>query len=241
MAQDQLEDALAPYYRSYIPDGIAPYPTVLLVSGCSGFEHPRAPLHYFRIAERLRSEGNLVLFVDYVRARKLPTACSGAMSSAEVGDYALAAVEHARAMSVVDVNDLRLIGWSLGGGGVLAATQKLSRTNPRALRAAVALYPVCRDLHTLVSDVPTLMLLAGSDAIQPPALCHELVNRAADRMRIVVRTYAHAHHGFDMMGLPFTPVPGLPPLAFDSAAAEAAWKEVSEFIGPIKRLRSGSR
>jgi dienelactone hydrolase len=61
--------ALEPYFRMYRPNGTGPFPTILLVSGCSGFTSSIAPQAYARLAESWRAKGYAVVFVDYLAAR----------------------------------------------------------------------------------------------------------------------------------------------------------------------------
>lgn len=233
---NRLHVALTPYYRVFLPVGTGRFPTVLFVSGCSGFEHPRAPEHYLQIAEQLRKQGRAVVFVDYVRAAGLSETCRGIMSPRQVGQYLLAAIAHIRALPFVDQREIDVIGWSLGGGGVLAALAALpnvsgaTESGPGTIRAAVALYPDCSELVPWRGAVPTLLILAAKDAIQPPERCERVAALVQPADRIEVRVYAGAHHGFDMAGLPAEPVPGMPVLAFDSKSATAAWARIEGFL-----------
>lgn len=226
----RLQAALAPHYQVFRPEGPGPFPTVLFISGCSGFAHPRAPLHYDRIAERFRSQGRAVVFADYVRAHGVAEACRGVLSPNDVGDYVLASIAHLRTQPFIDSSRLDVIGWSLGGGGVIAALAA-SEEGELQIRRAVALYPDCTRVEPRVVSIPTLVVLAGRDIVQPPAHCFWAVAQAAfPSARVVVRKYPHAHHGFDMEGLPTKPEAGLPALAYDEAAATAAWTEISKFL-----------
>src|SRR5712691_3890387 len=68
---DKLQKRLEPHYRAYRPDGDGPFPAVMMISGCSGFTPSVAPTSYTAVAERLKGEGSLVIFVDYLAARGL--------------------------------------------------------------------------------------------------------------------------------------------------------------------------
>jgi len=48
-----LEDRLKPYFRLSKPEGDRPFPAIALVSGCSGFYHPKFAKQYERYAQRL--------------------------------------------------------------------------------------------------------------------------------------------------------------------------------------------
>jgi dienelactone hydrolase len=66
-------------FRTVKPDGAGPFPAVLFVSGCSGFAPSFAPSAYERPAERLRTAGYVVTYVDYLAARGLKT-CADALT-----------------------------------------------------------------------------------------------------------------------------------------------------------------
>ena len=61
--------------------------------------------------------------------------CSG-------GDI-LTAVAYARSSPLIQASDISVIGWSMGGGGVLSAIARLPVDAPSPFRAAVAYYPEC--------------------------------------------------------------------------------------------------
>jgi dienelactone hydrolase len=109
-------------YRVFRPDGAGPYPAVAFVSGCSGFAPVGARKFYERVAEKLRGQGYVVLFVDYVGRRGLQH-CARAPMVTE-GDAAkdlVAAVTWLRSQESVDKARISALGWSYGGGAVLAA------------------------------------------------------------------------------------------------------------------------
>jgi dienelactone hydrolase/quercetin dioxygenase-like cupin family protein len=228
---ETLQAALLPHYRIYRPDGAGPFPTALFVSGCSGFEHPRAPLHYAQMAQRFTARGHAVVFADYVRARGLTEACNGVLSPADVGRYVLAAIDHLRGDPLVDRANLDIVGWSLGGGGVMAALSTITETQRAQVRSVVALYPDCSGLQPWSATVPTMLVFAGKDIVQPPLRCHRITAASSPTARVEMRSFPDAQHGFDMQGLPVIVVPGLPALAYDAGAANAAWVEIARFLG----------
>lgn len=121
----ELQKRLEPHYRFVRPNGNGPFPAVLIVPGCSGFNHPRAPNAYNAYVERLRALGNVVFVVDYVSAEGIAEACGGRLSSAKVAEYVSAAAGHVAGMPLVNRAEIRIIGWSLGGGGVLSALDSI--------------------------------------------------------------------------------------------------------------------
>jgi len=219
-------------YRVVRPRGDAPHPALLFVSGCSGFAPHEAPRHYLRTAEDFAARGYVVVFVDYLGARGRQ-ACGGTIRPYEVGGDILAAVEYARSASFIQPSDISVIGWSMGGGGVLAAIASLPVDAPPPFRAAIAYYPECYGVTMpLRVRVPLLMLLAGLDDVSWTWACQDLVKRLPRDFPVEVRLYPQARHAFD--------VPELPPalswrgggtLGHDPDAAAAAREEVKRFLG----------
>src|SRR5262249_36493218 len=87
--------ALEPYFRNYRPSGAGPFPAILMVSGCSGVAPSIAPQAYTRAAERRRSKGYVVVFVDSLSARGLPN-CRGSrvVNAVEIGGDVLAVARY---------------------------------------------------------------------------------------------------------------------------------------------------
>jgi dienelactone hydrolase len=122
---------------------------------------------------------------------------------------------------------MSVIGWSYGGGGVLAALKSVTMGSP--ITRAVMYYPVCRGAGSWTTGVIGLMLLGEKDDIAGPALCNVVANGVPpERLRVI--TYPTARHGFDMRGLPERPdlPPGSP--GYNAEADKEAWSAVRDFL-----------
>ena len=219
-----VQKRLEPHYRALRPDGPGPFPAILLVPGCGGIVPARV-----KTAEELRGRGYVVMFVDYLSARGLNTACRGEVSPDEVAQDILAASAHVRSLPYVRPGAVGVVGWSLGGAGVLASLIGSGKDAQPPFNAAAAFYPVCRGLQPWKSNVSVLVLLAGLDDIAPPALCDELVRSVGGSFPVEVRTYPEARHSFDMSDLPATmPSRAFPgkTAGYHAEAARQAWSEV---------------
>ena len=211
-------------FRVLLPSQGTPHPAVLFVPGCSGFSANNGVNHYEERAAELRAAGYAVVFVDYIR-RRLQSNCAH-VSVAEVAQDIMEAASWAREQPGVDRKRISVIGWSYGGGGVLAALKAMPRDPP--LEKAVMFYPVCRGAAPWSAAVVGLMLLGGKDDVAYPALCNPVVDGVpADRLRVI--TYPEARHGFDVRGLSEQAnVPGTP--GYNANAAKASWAAVMDFL-----------
>lgn len=231
-----LQTRLAPHYRTRRPEGPGPFAAILLVPGCGGITPGR-----IRTAEELQGHGYVVTFVDYLSARGLQTACRGEVSPDDVALDIRAASGHLRSLPYVRPDATGVVGWSLGGAGVLASLSQSGTDVHPPFRVAAAFYPPCAGLQPWKTHVPALILLAGLDDIAPPAACDALARRVGVGVPLDVRTYPEARHSFDMSGLatmvPSRAFPGRT-TGYNAEAARQAWSEV---LARFKRHLEPSR
>lgn len=217
-------------HRVFRPDGAGPYPAVAFVSGCSGFAPVGARKFYERVAENLRGQGYIVLFVDYVGRRGLQN-CARAPMVTE-GDAAkdlVTAVTWLRSQDSVDKTRISALGWSYGGGAVLVALADHTEEQ-LGLSRAIVYYPVCRAVRPWRVTTPVLMLLAGDDEVAPGRACQAAVKRSATPGVVKTVTYHGALHAFDVAEIPEgTHGPG-GAMGYNAQAAAAAWEEVQRFL-----------
>jgi dienelactone hydrolase len=218
-------------YQVVRPPGAGAHPALLFVSGCGGFTPTEAPDHYPRTAQAFAARGYVVVFVDYLAARGRQT-CAGLIRPRDVATDILAAAAHAGSQPFVRASDISVIGWSMGGAGVLAAIGALPGDRPAPFRRAIAYYPVCYGIDTpWPAKAPLLMLLAGQDELARPSACQDLVKRLGSDQPILVRVYPSARHAFDVTDLPpLIRLPSGAPIGYDPASALAASDEVRRFL-----------
>ena len=212
-------------YRTLPPSGDVPHPAVLLVPGCSGFAPTSGVNVYEERAAELQAAGYFVVFVDYV-SRRMQNNCAH-ISLADVSADIIEAAAWVRDQSGIDAGGISVIGWSYGGGGVLAALRAMPGAPPIA--KAVMYYPVCRGAGPWSADVAGLMLLGQIDDIALPALCDAVAKgMSSDKLRVI--TYPNARHGFDMRGLPErADLPSGSP-SYNAEAANTSWLTVLSFL-----------
>jgi dienelactone hydrolase len=221
-------------YRVFRPDGAGPHPAVAFVSGCSGFAPAGARKFYERIAEKLRGQGYLVLFVDYVGRRGLPN-CSRAPMVSE-GDAAkdlVAALTWLRSEQSVDKARISALGWSYGGGAVLMALADYTEEQ-LGISRAVVYYPICRAVRPWGVATPVLLLLGGDDQVAPSEACRAAVQRSATPDTVKIVTYHGALHAFDVAEIPAESRGPAGPMGYNAQAAGAAWEQVQRFLKASK-------
>ena len=242
----ELEQLVVDNHLVFTPRGPGPFPVVVAIPGCSGVafsdsaaeaSHPDLREddrlfrgHYPRAAARLASEGFAVLLIDVHTAEGLVTACGGEIPSERIAQYIDTSVAWARGLDIVDEGRVHVIGWSMGGGGLLAWLRGV-RSQAAAVSSAIAVYPDCRIREPLTSQIPVLMLLGGADDIALPSECEDIVAATRERARITVRTYPGARHGYDITDAPpVLDIGGGMTIGFQQAAADATWLEIVEFL-----------
>lgn len=245
---------LAPHYRLVTPASPAPWPGLVLFSGCDGVRD-----NMDRWAAMAAAEGWASLIVDSHTPRNLDDlevwrlVCSGQTLSGQVraGDVAVALAD-LRAMPDIDPDRIVLLGASHGGWAVLEYLGYLDGRRPppgltgwpggsaeasaRGLAGAILLYPYCgagsragRSGWTL--DVPVLMLLAKDDGITGDAPCRDLARNMVAKGRDVTElTLDGVTHGFDQQERSF-----LSPLVFDPEATAAALATGRDFLARTAR------
>jgi dienelactone hydrolase len=186
-----------------------PRPALVLLHGCGGpyDRGQRLSQRMLDYAALARAEGWHALVVDSLSPRGETELCTQRSGSRKVTQAqrrrdALAALQWLARRPEVDASRLALVGWSHGGGTVLAASNRLHPDVERATvkpRALVAFYPGCTtELKRGYGAVaPLLLLLGADDDWTPSAPCVELAAAASSAARIEYRVYEGAHHGFD--------------------------------------------
>jgi dienelactone hydrolase len=241
-----LRDRIVANHFEFIPSGDGPFPTLIAIPGCSGiaFQDPVAEAtnpdirdddrlfrnHYPRTAERLRAEGFAVLLVHVHSAEGLVTACDGQIQTERIAEYITEAVAWAAALDFVDSAKIHVIGWSMGGRGVLTwLNTPQSRTTP--VRSVIGVYAGCSDQERVTTHVPLLLLLGSADDIADSRTCEALVDQSPTGSQITVHVYPGARHGFDVPEAPaILDIGSGMTIGYQQAAAEAAWLEIVTFL-----------
>jgi len=176
-----------------------PVPAVILMHGCSGI----SPTHHMW-ARLLRGWGYATLILDSFSARGLRSVCERpGLTSEQRLDDAFAALQTLAGHPGIDIGRVALMGFSHGGGTVLAAAspavvRRYAARGPM-FRALLAFYPRCQGRYPGTPLAAPLRVHIGAlDDWTPAAPCESLIEslrRAGADARIEV--YPDSHHGFD--------------------------------------------
>jgi dienelactone hydrolase len=234
------------------PAGAGPFPAVIALHGCGGLysKHGGLSPRHRDWAERLQSQGFIVLFPDSFGSRGAGSQCREservARPSSERIDDVLAAKAWLQSRSDVKPDAVSLLGWSNGGSTVLYTLRETARLKDGKppLARAVAFYPGCRlplEAGNWTTATPLLILVGEADDWTPAAPCKALVEqaRAGGNRLVSIVTYPGAYHDFDHPslrvhandGLAYTGSrSGTAHTGTDPAARADAIKRVPEFL-----------
>jgi dienelactone hydrolase len=225
-----LSELLSKHYRLEKPGGEGPFPAVMMVPGCSGFDADIQKESYNVVQSQLVELGFATLRVNSLAARNAAS-CSGAgIYPADGANDIYIAAEYLLQQPFVKKGAINIIGWSWGGAAALLALRPAESQEPLAVDAVVAYYPACNWVQTWDSEIPVLVLAGSLDNVARYSTCEKLFNSVPQPDKITVRIYDGAHHGFDNFQLPAEKQYMFGTLGYNEAAAKSAWKEVTNFL-----------
>jgi dienelactone hydrolase len=194
------------------PAGSGPHPAIVMLHGCGGAYSRDGSINprHRMWGEFLAASGYVSLLVDSFSSRNLKSICTIRNSERpikeadRVGD-AYAALGHLRQRQDVVPQQIGLLGWSHGGGSVMA-TITTEPGDEHGFAAAVAFYPGCttrlKRADRFHPYAPLLLLIGEADDWTPSAPCVALSGQVSARgepMSIV--TYPDTFHDFDSPAL----------------------------------------
>ena len=194
------------------PKDAGQHPAVVMMHGCGGAYSNNGSLNarHLMWGEYLSEHGYTALMLDSFTSRGIKELCTQKFAdrmlkeSDRVGD-AYAALAFLRHQGDVDGRRIGVLGWSHGGGTVLATIIKPPKGD-KGFASAVAFYPGCTAKSKAPEKfrpyAPLLVLIGESDDWTPAASCKALTAAVAARgepMQIV--TYPDTYHDFDNPGI----------------------------------------
>ncbi len=208
------------------PAGAGPFPAVLFLHGCDGFNGIAAVA-----VDRLAVHGYVGVALDSLSPRGIASACGGPDESRDEASDARAVLAWLRTQPYVIGSRLGVVGVSMGGIAVLDLVDPADALTsaPAGLRAAVAFSPACDLPRSGAIAIPLAIFDGDADKIAPSGPCAALVTAAkAAGAPVEITTYPGATHGFQVPG-PDRTFYG-EPIHFDPAAAADSAAKTLEFL-----------
>ena len=227
--KSEIRELLSKHYRLEKPEGPGPFPAVILVPGCSGFDADFAKARYDRVQSRLVALGFVTLRVNYLAARNASSCWPDVPTEEVAGDICIAA-EYLRQQPFVKKGAINVLGWSWGGASGLKALGRTENREPAQVDTVVVYFPACKFVQKWDSEVPVLALFGAADNVAPFNICKSIFAYLPKPHKVTVRVYDDAHHGFDNSDLPEKMQYRFGTLGYNEAAAKSAWLEVTKFL-----------
>ena len=222
-------ELLSKYYRLEKPDGAGPYPAVIMVPGCSGFDADFTKAHFDDVQTQLVKLGFVTLRVNFLAARNVPSCFPYVPVEDTAGDIFIAA-EYLQQQPFVKKGAINIISWSYGAAAALRALGRSESRNAAQVDAVVAYFPHCQSAAIWDSDVPVLVLGGALDNVAPLTACKSIFDNLPKRDKLIVRVYENAHHSFDNPTIPAEMQYRFGTLGYNETAAKSAWKDVINFL-----------
>jgi dienelactone hydrolase len=220
------------------PDGVGPFPTVVILHGCSGLSagFRRDPAASPWVA-RLLSWGYAVLAFDSFSAREGRPTCGRDVEFYRVADAYGALAFLAQRRDIAAANAI-VFGFSSGGIAALSAVEKRDHepfelSADLRFKAAIAFYPVC--VSEGVMAAPALVLIGELDDWSPVARCRFMIAGGEGKgAPITLIVYPGAAHDFGDAALRPTRKLFGHFSAYNRAAADDAVDQVKRFLDQIR-------
>jgi len=215
-APEQIDipaDGVVLHATLYRPDGPGPFPAIVALHDCGGLtQRPNTEAQlYSKWADKLVSEGFVVVFPDSFGSRGLGSQCREHHRTVhawrERVNDANAARRWLQQQSYVHGDHVSLLGWANGAVSALWTIRLTTARHHDAtdFRSAVAFYPNCRRLlqSAWSARVPTLILIGSADDWTLASTCQQMVAGARGRSaHVQFVVYPEAHHEFDRANTP---------------------------------------
>lgn len=215
------------------PPGSGPFSAVVLLHGCGGFHSSMISW-----ADRLSRFGYAALAIDSFGSRGFDEHCVGFFPDQVADGYA--ALRYLTTRPFVRASHVAVVGFSQGGGSVLASLEKgsVEQRYPEKFRAGIAFYPDCAGSSGFMT-APVLLLIGQADDWTPASACEAMVagkgdigisRQPGDRSAVQLVVYPGAYHAFDVVDLSLFPSQAVTFLGHRLEYNEAVTKDAIEHV-----------
>lgn len=192
--------------KLYRPKGAGPFPAVVLMHGCGGWQ-PAVTYSLQNHAEYLTRHGYVVLSLDSFGPRRNSggKVCESYKALGDARNYrsydAFDALKYLQSQSFVSPDNIFLMGQSNGGSVAInvakaSAPKKYGKTS-QGFRGVVAYYPWCGTFggNNVDLGAPLMVFGGAKDDWVPPTGCKKVRANGSD---LEVKIYPNAAHSFDL-------------------------------------------
>ncbi len=187
--------------KVYKPEGDGPFPAVILLHRCAGIK-----TYDYSWASKIKSWGYVAFIVDSFGPRRISNACGekGSIGYKDRAMDAYSAKLYLSSLPFVNSDKIAVIGWSMGGNGVLQAIDPvmedlLPSEYISSFQAAISFYPYCFNWLDNLS-APLLIIAGGKDDWTPVDYCENRLPKKATEHEVNLKVYPDAYHCFDCSG-----------------------------------------
>lgn len=180
------------------PEGTGPFPAVILLSGCGGWETAFDVGVVRRVNADYLPKRIAVLVLDSLRPRGVKNICANDQAMMQAIDYraedAYAAMRWLAERSEIDKNHIFLQGYSHGAMSAIEAIGPKADSHKQKFAGVIAFFPYCFGPEKF--SVPTIILVGEKDDWTPANRCQILRSK---NLEVVI--YPDATHYFVAPGL----------------------------------------
>lgn len=214
---EQRARRLSSSYKVIKPEGVGPFPTIIMFHGCGRADEPQMPYAHAALVAGFAS-----IIIDSFAPRKInrveaaSSVCTGLQlwGRERAGDLA-AAMHWAGTQEWADKGNIHALGWSHGGWTIMdalsledkigeyAKIRGLSTTVFETLKSAFLVYPWCGPgsfsfMRGWKRRIPAHMIICGKDMVVgdvlPQATAKKLIENGEN---LEVSFFENATHSFD--------------------------------------------
>ncbi|CAG1019880.1 hypothetical protein BURC_04805 [Burkholderiaceae bacterium] len=211
------------------PEGTGPFPAVVMVTGCQGFEHPLYRGRYERFARDVAALGFVSIRADYLAAAAVGN-CELIMDPEAAAKDILTAARHLRTLPFVKQDAINVVGWSYGGGLSLGLIEQLPAIEPRPIATVIVYSPYLALFRPWTVDLPVLIICTMQDTVAPCDRVDTLLAEVGNRQSVQYLKFPEGSHAFDNADLPPNSRVSGNPVGYHEPTAKAAWVEVARFL-----------
>ncbi|RED49060.1 dienelactone hydrolase family protein [Aestuariispira insulae] len=184
------------------PAGDGPFPAVVLIHSCFGIQPYQEDW-----ARKLADWGYVALQVDSFGPRNIEETCSnlndafylGVGSNNSADSYG--ALAYLKELPFIDGDNVALMGWGFSPIMSAVVTNGQQKFYPQKFKAAVAIYPYCKDMTSGEFYLPLAIHIGASDDWTFAKECDKTAAAAVGKANPVDYVkYPGAAHGYDDEG-----------------------------------------